>query len=68
MAAHIGIVAVSSEGAALCYQTICSEAGARMGAHRHPEISMHAFPLDESKDIRRIKLLHHHVLAARQRE
>ena len=45
MAKHIGIVSVSSEGAALCYQTICSEAGARMGVHRHPEISMHAFPL-----------------------
>ena len=45
MAAHIGIVAVSSEGAALCYQTICAEAGARMGPHRHPEITMHTFPL-----------------------
>ena len=45
MAAHIGIVAVSAEGAALCYQTICAEAGGRMGAHRHPEITMHTFPL-----------------------
>ena len=45
MAAHIGIVAVSAEGAALCYQTICAEAGARMGPHRHPEITMHTFPL-----------------------
>jgi aspartate racemase len=45
MAKHIGIVSVSSEGAALCYQTICTEAGARMGAHRHPEITLHAFPL-----------------------
>jgi len=45
MAAHIGIVAVSAEGAALCYQTICAEAGARMGPYRHPEITMHTFPL-----------------------
>jgi aspartate racemase len=45
MTKHIGIVSVSSEGAALCYQTICAEAGARMGAHHHPEITMHAFPL-----------------------
>ncbi len=26
MSKHIGIVACSAEGAALCYQTICSEA------------------------------------------
>ena len=38
---HIGIVGCSAEGAALCYRTICSEAPARLGAHRHPEVSMH---------------------------
>src|SRR5205823_594845 len=38
---HIGIVACSSEGAALCYRTICLEAAARMGEHLHPEVSMH---------------------------
>ena len=38
---HIGIVACSAEGAALCYRTICDEAPARMGRHRHPEVSMH---------------------------
>ena len=38
---HIGIVACSAEGAALCYRTICDEAPAIMGRHRHPEISMH---------------------------
>jgi aspartate racemase len=42
---HIGIVTVSYEGAALCYQTICMEAAARMGVHRHPEITMHSFAL-----------------------
>ena len=45
MAKHIGIVTVSYEGAALCYQTICMEAAARMGVHRHPEITMHSFAL-----------------------
>lgn len=44
-AKHIGIVACSAEGAALCYRTICAEAAARMGAHRHPEITMHTYPL-----------------------
>lgn len=38
---HVGIVGCSAEGAALCYRTICSEGSARLGAHVHPEISMH---------------------------
>lgn len=47
MAKHIGIVACSAEGAALCYRTLCSEAPALMGEHMHPEISMHTHPLAE---------------------
>ena len=38
---HIGIVACSSEGAALCYRTICTEGMKKLGPHKHPEISMH---------------------------
>jgi aspartate racemase len=38
---HIGIVACSAEGAALCYRTICAEGAKQLGAHAHPEISMH---------------------------
>jgi len=45
MAKHIGIVACSAEGAALCYRTICAEAPALMGEHAHPEITMHTHPL-----------------------
>lgn len=45
MAKHIGIVACSAEGAALCYRTICSEAPQAMGEHAHPEITMHTHPL-----------------------
>ena len=41
MPKHIGIVACSAEGAALCYRTICDEAPALMGRHQHPEVSMH---------------------------
>ena len=49
MAQHIGIVACSAEGAALCYTTICVE-GARLmdadaGVHDHPEVSMHTHSL-----------------------
>lgn len=47
MAKHIGIVACSAEGAALCYRTICAEAPELMGEHMHPEISMHTHPLGE---------------------
>jgi aspartate racemase len=42
---HIGIVAVSTEGAALCYRTICLEGEALLGPHAHPEVSLHNFPL-----------------------
>ena len=45
MAKHVGIVACSAEGAALCYRTLCSEAPALMGEHMHPEVSMHTHPL-----------------------
>jgi aspartate racemase len=47
MAKHIGIVACSAEGAALCYRTICREATSQMGKHCHPEITMHTYPLSE---------------------
>jgi aspartate racemase len=47
MPKHIGIVACSAEGAALCYRTICDEAPSVMGRHMHPEISMHTHPLGE---------------------
>ncbi|MBN2031645.1 MAG: amino acid racemase [Deltaproteobacteria bacterium] len=47
MAKHIGIVACSAEGAALCYRTICMEATHVMGEHCHPEITMHTYPLSE---------------------
>jgi aspartate racemase len=50
MPKHIGIVACSAEGAALCYRTICNEAPALMGPHRHPEISMHTHCLAEYMD------------------
>jgi len=44
---HIGIVACSAEGAALCYRTICMEGTVLLGRHAHPEVTMHTFPLSE---------------------
>ncbi len=43
---HIGIVACSAEGAALCYRTICVEGAALLGRpHAHPEVSVHTHSL-----------------------
>jgi len=47
MVKHIGIVACSYEGAALCYQTICNEGSQYLGKHAHPEVSLHNHPLSE---------------------
>ena len=42
---HIGIVACSTEGAALCYRTISLEGSQRLGRHDHPEVSLHSYSL-----------------------
>ena len=42
---HIGIVACSAEGAALCYRTICVEGAQFFGRHAHPEVSLHTHSL-----------------------
>ena len=47
---HIGMVACSAEGAALCYRTICVEGAQLLGAHAHPEVSLHAHPLAQYMD------------------
>jgi aspartate racemase len=47
MTRHIGIVAGSAEGAALCYRTICLEAPAFMGEHNHPEVTLNSVPMAE---------------------
>ena len=46
-ARHIGIVAVSTEGAALCYRTICMEGATVLGPHDHPQVTMHTYSLAE---------------------
>lgn len=42
---HIGIVACSTEGAALCYRTISLEGSQLLGRHDHPEVSLHSHSL-----------------------
>lgn len=58
---HIGIVACSAEGAALCYRTICLEGAHRLGPHDHPQVSMHTHPL--AQYLRRIERSDWHSVA-----
>lgn len=50
MTLHIGIVACSAEGAALCYRTICTEGEQFLGRHAHPEVTMHTHSLASYMD------------------
>ena len=47
---HIGIVACSTEGAALCYRTISLVGAELLGRHAHPEVSLHSYPLSDYMD------------------
>jgi len=47
LAKHIGIVACSAEGAALCYKTICIEAQEKLFKYWHPEITIHTPPFSD---------------------
>jgi aspartate racemase len=42
---HIGIVACSTEGAALCYRTVSLEGSQILRKHDHPEVSLHSHSL-----------------------
>ncbi len=42
---HIGIVACSAEGAALCYQTICRESLNLVGKNDHPRVTLDSIPM-----------------------
>jgi aspartate racemase len=42
---HIGILAHSADGAALCFLEMVREAGRRLGAHQHPEITLSILPM-----------------------
>jgi aspartate racemase len=47
MTRHIGIVACSAEGAALCYRTVIAESERVLGTYEHPEVSMHTHSFAE---------------------
>lgn len=45
MTQHIGIVACSAEGAALCYRTVCLEGVRLLAPQAQPEVSLHTHAL-----------------------
>ncbi len=42
---HIGILAHSADGAALCFLEVVRESARRLGEHRHPEITLSILPM-----------------------
>ena len=42
---HIGILAHSADGAALCFLEMVRERARRLGAHDHPEITLSIVPM-----------------------
>lgn len=47
---HIGILAHSADGAALCFLEIVRESARRLGAHQHPEITLSILPMGPTLD------------------
>jgi aspartate racemase len=45
---HIGVLAHSADGAALCFLEMVREACRRLGAHQHPEITLSILPMAPS--------------------
>ncbi|GAA2680605.1 aspartate/glutamate racemase family protein [Nonomuraea recticatena] len=45
---HLGIIAHSVEGAALCFQTFCQEGFRQLGPHEHPDVSLDCIAMGRS--------------------
>jgi aspartate racemase len=45
---HLGILAHSAEGAALCFRTFCQEGFRRLGPHDHPDVTLDCIALARS--------------------
>jgi aspartate/glutamate racemase len=45
---HLGILAHSTEGAALCFLTFCQEGNAALGPYAHPDVTMDCIALSRS--------------------
>jgi aspartate racemase len=45
---HLGILAHSAEGAALCFRALCQQGFARLGPHQHPDVTLDCIALARS--------------------
>ncbi|MFC5799996.1 aspartate/glutamate racemase family protein [Streptomyces formicae] len=45
---HLGILAHSAEGAALCFRAFCQEGFRELGPHDHPDVTLDCIPLARS--------------------
>jgi aspartate racemase len=45
---HVGILAHSAEGAALCFRAFCQEGFHQLGAHEHPDVTLDCIALARS--------------------
>lgn len=45
---HVGILAHSADGAALCFTEMCRHGARHLGPHEHPEITLSILPMAES--------------------
>ena len=45
---HVGILAHSTEGAALCFLTLCQEGFSRLGKHDHPDVTLDCISMARS--------------------
>jgi amino-acid racemase len=58
---HLGILAHSSEGAALCFRTFCQEGFQRLGPHQHPDVTLdciaygHSMPAWDAADYQTVR-------------
>ncbi|MGH7726327.1 MAG: aspartate/glutamate racemase family protein [Candidatus Eiseniibacteriota bacterium] len=57
---HVGILAHSADGSALCYLEIVRESARRLGAHSHPEITLSIVPMaavleDYDRDLSKVR-------------
>jgi aspartate racemase len=50
---HIGVLAHSADGAALCFLEIVREAARQLGAHKHPEITLSILPMGPALELYR---------------
>jgi aspartate racemase len=48
---HVGILAHSADGAALCFLETVREAARRLGAHQHPEITLSILPMGPTLEL-----------------